>query len=110
MNVMQLLDLDGPPQLDRLLNQTHAGTDALWAELDNERARLDHFACRAGLRPDQVRQFVALGLLEESPRASVIGSLTRPQHAITVGLLLEVLEQLDALHAQLGPRPVSLWT
>jgi hypothetical protein len=107
-----MLDLDPPPGLERLLAQVHAGTDALWAELDLERARLDDFACRAGLRRDLVRRFVAVGLLAESPTdmSSVPALVRETTECLTVGMLIDVLERLEVLRSQLAPAQVSLWT
>lgn len=111
MNVTELMDLKAPPALERLLAQTHAGSDALQAELDSERARLEDFACRAGLRPDLVRRFVAVGLLASATEgAEPPSGLSRMHDAVAVGLLLDVLERLDALRSELMPRQVSLWT
>ena len=111
MNVTQLMDLEAPPALERLLAQTHAGREALQAELDSERARLEHFACRAGLRPDLVRRFVAVGLLTDVPEGAVPPQgLSRTHDAVTVGLLLDVIDRLDALRGELAPGQVTLWT
>ncbi len=118
MNVTQMFGLEPPPELERLLAQTHAGKEALWAELDSERARLDDFACRAGLRRDLVRRFVAVGLLADSRAdgSAVPGSWTVPEglrgmnESVTVGLLLDVLERLDTLRTPLSPKQVALWT
>jgi hypothetical protein len=112
VNVTQILDLEPPPGLERLLAQTHAGKEALWAELDRERSRLDDFACRAGVRPDLVRRFVAVGLLTEGSAgdSAVPGSLRGTQESVTVGLLLDVLDRLEALRTQLAPPKGSPWT
>jgi hypothetical protein len=108
----QMLDLDTPPRLERLLAQTHAGQETLRAELDRERAWLDDFACRAGLRRELVRRFVAVGLLAESPgeATAVPGALRAQTECVTIGLLLDVLHRLDALRDQAGPAQVALWT
>jgi hypothetical protein len=105
-----MLDLDAPPGLERLLAQTHAGHGALWAELDSERARLDDLACRAGLRRDVVRRFVAAGLLADADETAAPGALYRTNECVTVGLLLEVVERLEALRLQSRPRQGAAWT
>jgi len=81
---------------------------------------LDAFAARSGVHPDVLRRFVALGLLEAEQDST--GRLwLRPEQLTTVarirrlhselslnyaaiGLVLDLLDEIDALHAQARQR------
>lgn len=78
---------------------------------------LDAFAAAAGLHPDLVRRFVALGLLEASPDASgepffapaqlaVVARIQRLRAGLSlnyaaVGVVLDLLERIEELEAEL---------
>jgi chaperone modulatory protein CbpM len=87
---------------------------------------LDTFASRSGLHPDTVRRFVALGLLpyQRNPRgqlrfdASALRVVARVQRLriglglnyAAIGLVLDLLDRLEALESVAPQRRTSLWT
>jgi hypothetical protein len=96
-----------PAPVQQLLVRTGAGLGALCDELAAEAARLDSFACRAGLQPQLVRQFVAYGLLgpgssrQAAPAAPAISS----PGAVLV--LLDLVDRVSSLEASLTAREVA---
>jgi hypothetical protein len=78
-----------------------------------EAARLDSFACRAGLQPQLVRQFVAYGLLDpgyarpSSPGAAPPGTSPPVSGAGAVLVLLDLVDRVHALEASVAGRGVG---
>lgn len=88
--------------------------------------RLDAFAPTAGLHPDMVRRYVALGLL--SCRRDVSGELWFEPSALStvariqrlrtglglnyaaIGLVLDLLDRIEELESASRQRRTSLWT
>lgn len=93
-----------------------------------DRMSLEGFAARCGLHPELVRRFVALGLLPASRDAagrlwfdpgqlSTVARIQRlraglPLNYAALGLVLELLDRIDALEAALRTKPRSAppWT
>jgi chaperone modulatory protein CbpM len=87
---------------------------------------LDTFARRSGLHPDTVRRFVALGLLpcQRNPRgqlrfdSSALPIVARIQRLriglglnyAAIGLVLDLLDRIEALESGARQRRTSLWT
>ena len=90
------------------------------------RMDLDTFARRAGLHPDTVSRFVALGLLpcQRNPRgqlrfdASALRIVARIQRLriglglnyAAIGLVLDLLDRIEELESGARQRRTSLWT
>jgi hypothetical protein len=102
-----------PATVQHLLVRTGAGLGALCDELTAEAARLDSFACRAGLQPQLVRQFVAYGLLDpgyarpSSPGAAPPGTSPPVSGAGAVLVLLDLVDRVHALEASVAGRGVG---
>jgi chaperone modulatory protein CbpM len=87
---------------------------------------LDTFASRSGLHPDTVRRFVALGLLpcQRTSRGQlrfdvsalrVVARIQRLRIGLglnyaAIGLVLDLLDRLEALESSAPQRRTSLWT
>jgi DNA-binding transcriptional MerR regulator len=90
------------------------------------RLSLDSFAARAGIAPELVRRFVALGLLEPSqdatgrlwfgaPQLRAVARIQRLRAGLSLnyaalGLVMDLLDRVEALEAALratGNRPPS---
>ena len=90
------------------------------------RLSLDSFAARAGMHPDLVRRYVALGLLEPSrdatgrlwfapPQLRTLARIQRLRAGLSVnyaalGLVMDLLDRIEVLEAALrasGDRPPS---
>jgi chaperone modulatory protein CbpM len=95
--------------------------DVRYAIVRPVRLSVDDFAGRNGLHPEQVRRYVALGLLTATrdaggrtwldPReAATVGRIERlraglPLNYAAIGLVLDLLDRIQALEAALRSSP-----
>lgn len=99
-----------PAPVQQLLVRTGAGLGALCDELAAEGARLDSLACRAGLQPQLVRQFVAYGLLDPGPSrqtAPVAGTAPAISSPGAVLVLLDLVDRVSSLEASVSGREAA---
>ncbi|HUO40993.1 MAG TPA: chaperone modulator CbpM [Mycobacterium sp.] len=98
---------------------TEPGSDGRYVLARPARLSLDAFARRAGLHPDLVRRFVALGLLPcrrdahdevwfEPSAVAVVARIRRLRTGLglnyaAIGLVLELLDRIDELERQRRP-------